>query len=136
MAKGDFSRRFEQWMYGRNGSDDIARVCANLALILVLIDVFARTAWLSWIAVVLIVYAFWRLASKDVAARARENEAFMSKLGPARPWVSSPVATIKDHKDYKYMKCPNCGQKCRVPRGKGKVRVTCRKCHQKFEAKA
>lgn len=136
MANGGFSQKFEQWLYGRNGSDDVARLCANVALVLVVVDLFTGTRWLSGIALCLIVYALYRAFSKDVAARARENEAFMSKLGPARPWVASPVATIKDHRDYKYMKCPDCGQRCRVPRGKGKVRVTCRACHKKFEAKA
>ncbi|BCV18679.1 hypothetical protein AAK684_01410 [Leptogranulimonas caecicola] len=136
MANGSWQDRLTQWMAGRNGTDDIARLCSNTALILIVIYVIWPHWWISLIALVLIGYAWYRIASKDVAARARENEAFMSKLGPLRPWVSAPVATFKDHRAYAYLTCPSCGQKARVPRGKGKVRVRCRRCHTTFEGKA
>lgn len=34
---------------------------------------------------------------------------------------------------YDVIKCPECGQKLRLPAGKGKLRVTCRECSHKFE---
>lgn len=142
MAKGDFNKKLQDWMYGRNGPDDIVRVCANIALVIVVVDLLLQVLfhidvhWVTYIALALIAYAWWRLASKNVAARARENEAFMSKLGPARPWVSSPSATLQEHRKFKRLTCPSCGQKARVPRGTGTVRVTCRRCHTKFEGKA
>ena len=39
-------------------------------------------------------------------------------------------------KDHKYFFCPKCGQSVRVPKGAGKIRVTCPKCGEKFEKKA
>ncbi|MBR3231854.1 MAG: hypothetical protein IKF75_04170, partial [Lachnospiraceae bacterium] len=39
----------------------------------------------------------------------------------------------KDRKTYRYFKCPGCGQEVRVPKGKGRIRITCPKCHQSFE---
>lgn len=136
MAKGDFQRRATEWLRGRNGSDDLTRVTSNLALVLLVIELFARTGWLSWFALGLIAYSWWRISSKKIEARAIENEVFMSRLGPVRPWVASPKAAFAEVRAYKHLKCPSCGQVVRVPRGKGKLRVTCPTCHNKFDAKA
>ena len=42
----------------------------------------------------------------------------------------------KDRKTTAYLKCPNCGQMLSVPKGKGKIRVTCPKCHAKMETRS
>ena len=34
---------------------------------------------------------------------------------------------------YKVLKCPKCRLRMRVPRHKGRVRITCRGCGEKFE---
>jgi predicted RNA-binding Zn-ribbon protein involved in translation (DUF1610 family) len=136
MAKGDFTRSFAAWMQGRNGADDLARVTSTLAVILVIVALFSGWVWATWIALALIVYSDWRMLSKNVAARARESERFMEALGPLRPWVATPKAAFAEARAYKHFKCPNCHQKVRVPRGKGKVRITCSKCGTSFEGKA
>lgn len=123
-------------MQGRNGSDDVARVCAAVALVLALIYMFVPAWPLSAVALALVVYCWWRMTSKDVAARARENERFMGALGPLRPWVANPGSAFSSWRSYKTLTCPSCGQRARVPRGKGKVRVRCRRCGTRFEGKA
>lgn len=42
----------------------------------------------------------------------------------------------QERKQYRYLTCKQCGQKLRVPRGKGKIRVTCTKCRNQFLAKS
>ena len=44
--------------------------------------------------------------------------------------------TIRRDKEHRYFKCPNCGQMLSVPKGKGKIRVTCPKCHAKMETRS
>ena len=41
-----------------------------------------------------------------------------------------------EYRNYRYLICPQCSQRLRVPRGKGKIRVTCTKCRNQFIAKS
>lgn len=136
MANQDWQRKVAKWLRGRQGPDDIVIFCTNLAFVLVVINLFAHTGWLGWVALALIAYAVFRIQSKNLGARARENAAFLKALGPARPWVQNPKAAFAEAKAYKHVKCASCGQRVRVPRGKGKLRVTCPKCRTKFEVRS
>ncbi|WP_418825553.1 hypothetical protein [Paratractidigestivibacter sp.] len=143
MAKKDWEeknaeaqRKAAEWLRGRQGPDDLAIACVYLALLLVVINLFAKAAWVGWLALALIVYAGFRIQSKNLGSRSRENAAFLKAIGPARPWLQNPKAAAAEAKQFKHAKCPHCGQKVRVPRGKGRLRVTCPKCREKFEVKA
>ena len=125
MSQSDFNRKAQRFMNGRRGPDDLASFCVWAAVILIVIDLFAHTGWLSWVSVALVVYAVWRMCSKNVYARMSENDAFLKALGPIRPWVQNPSRAAHELRSYKHATCPSCGQKVRVPRGKGKLRVTC-----------
>ncbi|MDO4798818.1 MAG: hypothetical protein Q4A01_12455, partial [Coriobacteriales bacterium] len=57
-------------------------------------------------------------------------------VSPVMPWFRNPGDAAKEFKGYKHLTCPECGQRVRVPRKKGKIRITCPKCHAKFEAKS
>ena len=136
MAQGDWQRKAAEWLKGRQGPDDLAVSSVNLAVVLVLVNVFARQAWLGWLALALVLYAMFRIQSTNLGARSRENASFLKALGPVRPWVQNPKAALAEHKAYKHAACPSCKQRVRVPRGKGKLRVTCPACHTKFEVKS
>ena len=51
---------------------------------------------------VLVAYAMFRIQSRNLGARARENEAFLKALGPARPWVQNPRAAWTELRSYKH----------------------------------
>lgn len=135
MAKGDFSRRLIDWMQGRNGSDELGTCALVVALLLIVINVFLHTLFLNLVAIALMVYAWWRMSSKDLEARESENATFVELTGPVARWLRNPAAAASESREYKHLKCPECGQKVRVPRKKGKIRVTCPSCHNKFEAR-
>lgn len=132
MAKGDMSARLAAWMRGRNGTDELATCALVLALLLVIINLFVHTFFLSVLALLLLVYAWWRMASRNIEAREKENRAFVRLLGPVRPWVRNPAAAFKEARTYKHLTCAKCGRKMRVPRGKGKLRVRCPQCNEQF----
>ena len=136
MAKGDFTRKVQEWFRGRQGPDDLANFIVYVCLILVIINLFVNATWLSLVACVLLAYAIFRMCSKNLPARMKENAAFLKALGPLRPWYQHPKEAFAEAKQYKHVKCKECGQRLRVPRGKGKIRVTCTKCRAKFEIKS
>ena len=57
-------------------------------------------------------------------------------IGPVRPWLRNPAKAMGEARAYKHLKCPECGQRVRVPRGKGKIRVRCPQCKTKFDARS
>ena len=136
MASGDWQRRLMEWLRGRQGPDDLAVFSVNLAIVIVLVNVFARTGWLGWVGLALVAYAMFRIQSRNLGARARVNEAFLRALGPARPWVQNPRAAWAELRAYKHVRCSSCRQRVRVPRGKGRLRVTCPRCKTKFEVRS
>ena len=136
MASGDWQRKVAEWLRGRQGPDDLAVFCVNLAMVIVLVNVFAHVGALSFVALAVLAYGIFRIQSKNLGARARENEAFLNALGPVRPWVQNPRAAYRELRAYKHVRCTSCKQRVRVPRGKGKLRVTCPKCRTKFEVRS
>ncbi len=136
MASGDWQRKVAEWLRGRQGPDDLAVFCVNLAIVVLLVNAFLRTSWLGWTALLLVAYSVFRIQSKNLGTRARENEAFLKALGPARPWFQNPRAAWGELRTYKHVRCGSCRQRVRVPRGKGRLRVTCPKCGTKFEVRS
>ena len=134
--KGDFNRKIGNWMAGRNGVDALANASTFFAIVFYALGLLSGVSSLIWIALVLLAYAFFRMTSKNIASRARENESFLASTGSFGSWFVNPSAAWHELRSYRHFKCPNCHQRVRIPRGKGKIRVTCPKCHQKFEAKS
>lgn len=143
MAKRDFKRSKEdawqkavEWARGRNGADELSGACTSLGVILVIIDLFARTTCLSAAALALLAYSMFRISSKNITARGRENSQALRVAGPVLSFLSNPVAMLRETRSFVHLQCPSCGQRVRIPRGKGKVRITCPKCHARFDGKA
>ncbi|VYT70094.1 Uncharacterised protein [Peptoniphilus gorbachii] len=123
-------------MIGRYGQDELGKFILSLALILLIINLFVKTAALSAAALVLIIYSYYRIFSRDVRARYAENKKFLSTVDPLRRKFFSSKNKYDNRKVYKYIKCPKCKFEMKVPKNKGKIRVTCKKCGEKFIVKS
>ncbi|MEG2120080.1 MAG: hypothetical protein RRY53_06960 [Pseudoflavonifractor sp.] len=121
-------------MYGRYGVDPLSLGLMVLYFVLYLLSGILRWGWLSWLALLPVVFALLRMFSRNVPKRRAENAKFMALVGPAVRWFKMR-RTIHRDKEHAYFKCPNCGQYLRVPKGKGKLTVTCRNCGVSFEEK-
>ena len=84
------------------------------------------------LALALLVYAYYRMFSKDLSKRSAENQWYLKKEMKVRGWWQRKKKAIAGRKEYKIYKCPKCGQKLRVPRHKGKIAIRCRKCGEEF----
>lgn len=123
-------------MIGRYGQDELGKFILSLALILLIINLFVKAAVLSAAALVLIIYSYYRIFSRDVRARYAENKKFLTSLDPLRRKFFSSKNKYDNRKVYKYIKCPKCKFEMKVPKNKGKIRVTCKKCGEKFIVKS
>ena len=117
----------QRFMYGRYGNDQFNLFLIGTYLVLYLLFVLTGFAPLYWLSLVLIAYSLFRLLSRNPARRRSENARFLSIVNPVLRWLRLR-RTIHRDKEHRYFKCPNCGQQLRVPRGKGKITVTCRGC--------
>lgn len=119
---GDALRRF---MYGRYGTDSLNKALLIVALVLMFLAIVGGrfVPWLSLagtLAYVPLVYSIFRMYSRNIEKRRRENAAWQRFLLP-----------LKDRNN-RYFKCPKCRQTVRVPRGKGKINIRCPKCNERF----
>ena len=115
---------FRSFMAGRYGTDKLGLTMLCAALIMSLLGSFIPLAPVK-LALTLAYYGlmFWtlfRMFSRNTYARYEENRKFLRFFDQ-----------IKD-RDHRYFNCPKCRQTVRVPRGKGKIAITCPKCRERF----
>lgn len=125
----------QRFMYGRYGNDQLNVFLLVSYLALYLVYVITGFDLLYWVATVAMVACIFRMLSRNFSRRRTENAKFMKKAGPIIQWFRLRRTIHKD-KDHTYFKCPNCSQQLRVPKGKGKITVTCRSCGAVFQEKS
>ena len=124
--------KFYQFMQGRYGVDQL-----NSFLMIVCIGSFIVNIFLGSLVLTIVAYASWlvvifRMFSKNIYARDRENEKYLNFFSPLSRWLKLKLMNRQDPSN-KYFSCPKCKQMVRVPKGHGKVVVTCPNCQNKFE---
>ena len=132
----------QRLMYGRNGSDQLGRTAIVAALVLDVVSMFViRNRHLQlvgillyWVAMVLLLYAIFRVFSKNLYKRREENSKFLQWTWKVKNGRSAAKARHADTA-HKYFTCKNCKTICRVPVGKGKVIITCPKCGAQIHGK-
>ena len=125
----------QRFMYGRYGSDQLNRFLTIAYLVLFGLYFVTGFDLFYLLCSVLIFVVLFRMLSRNLAKRRAENQKFLRKADPAIRWFRLQ-RTIRRDKEHRYFKCPNCGQQLRVPRGKGKITVTCRGCGAVFQEKS
>ena len=124
-----------RFMYGRYGQDQLNLFLLVSYLVLYCIFLFTRFVPLYWVSLALLAWTLFRLLSRNAPRRRAENAKFLKLIGPLQRWFDLRRTIYRD-KEHCYFKCPHCGQQLRVPRGKGKITVTCRSCGASFEEKS
>jgi hypothetical protein len=125
----------KKWMDGRYGYDQLSMALLVLSFLLIVAAEFSSRIEITYLSLAPLGLCVYRTLSKQIQKRRLENYKFMMLLSPAYSCFNKKRGDIKDFRTYKYFRCPNCKLKLRVPRGKGKVIVTCFKCHTEFTKK-
>ena len=129
--------KFYRFMQGRYGVDQFAKFTMGVALVSIVLAIFVNTgssagSLLDMLGLVAIVYTYFRILSRNISKRAQENQKYLSATAKLRQRLNKEKNMMKQRKDYHIYTCPSCGQKVRIPRGKGKIEISCPKCHSKF----
>ena len=135
-------QRLINFFSGRNGADTLAKTALWTAIALLFISwitsgllggIPSLILWLLALAVM--IYGYWRVMSRNIYRRRAENERFLASTNGIRSWFRGIKIRITQGRQYKFFKCPSCRTVLRVPRGKGKVQITCKKCGNRFSGK-
>ena len=115
---------FGRFVQGRYGTDKLNTAILGVGVIACIVGMFIPSAYVKMVFTVLsyglMFWAIFRTFSRNTYKRYRENRKYLMIL-----------ERIKD-KEHRYFDCPRCHQPVRVPRGKGKIAITCPKCKEKF----
>lgn len=127
--------KFIRFMQGRYGVDQLSKFTMGVAVVAIVLSLFVRGtggALLNTIGILAIVYTYFRIFSKDIQRRYAENQKYLSLTGKIRQWIYKEKNIMEQRKTYHIYSCPGCGQKIRIPKGKGRIEIDCPKCHTKF----
>ncbi len=125
--------KIKKFMYGRNGGDQLSVALLIVSILITFVGRFSKMQWIISLSYIPLALSMFRVFSKDVTKRRMENYKFAMLLSPIYSRFKNTQKRLKDSKTHKYYKCPNCSQQLRLPKGKGKIIVTCSKCGNKFE---
>lgn len=149
----------QDFMNGRRGVDELSTALGALSMLLALIGSIFSVSVLGWIALIIVLVALVRAFLPDSPAQDRANKAFCDAVANVpvlgslfgsgartrRPQAGSAEFERKkrtaqkmweNRKTTMYFKCKNCGQILSVPRGKGRIRITCPRCGTKVEKRS
>ena len=115
--------KFRQFMYGRYGSDKLNLFLLGLGVALCLLSSFSRLYFLGIFAYIPLIWAIFRMYSRNIYKRQRENRQFLQFF-----------TRLRDRQN-RYFACPRCRQRVRVPRGKGKIVIKCPSCGERCAKK-
>lgn len=124
--------RFDRFMYGRYGSDQLSKLLLGVCFACLILNIFTGSRLLYLIAVVMLVFAYIRIFSKDHTRRYAENMKYLQIRDRILKKLGLTEKQIQQRKMYHIYHCPGCSQKIRIPRGKGRIEITCPKCGNKF----
>ncbi len=119
--------RLKSWLgrvfAGCYGVDQLSLTILYLDVALCIVGLFARSGWITLLSYVPMFFVLFRMLSKNRYQRYQENRRFLQLKD-----------RLKDRSN-RYYRCPKCRQMVRVPKGKGKISITCPRCKEKFVKK-
>lgn len=123
--------RFQQFMSGRYGNDMLNSALCIFGCILTFVFSIFRLHELSFISYIPFAIALFRAFSKSLEKRQRENIKFLSL---AEPWMKHFRKKASQWQDtnHRYYNCPGCSKTLRVPKNRGKIKISCPHCGREF----
>ena len=125
------SDKIRQFMVGRYGNDQLNLAIVLVGCMLTLILSFFDIAFIRYIGLIPYIIAAARFFSKDRTKRQQENMKFLKFIAPYQKIAVTKLTQLQD-KEHRYYPCPQCRRTLRVPKGRGKIKISCPHCGREF----
>lgn len=135
-ARDIMKKRFLDFMAGRYGADELTKFMTTACLICLVLNIFTHWQILYVLALAILFVSYFRMFSRNYSKRNAENQKYLDTVRNIKNRFAKTKRRAAQSKDFHIYKCPSCGQKIRIPRGKGKICITCPKCRTEFEKRS
>ena len=132
-------QRIARFMLGRNGQDPLNIFILIVATLALVLGSFLRNFVgdiLRLITLALIAVSWFRMLSKNLPRRRAENARYLRWRYQVSGFFRCQKTRWEQRRDYRFFTCPSCRSTLRVPRGRGRIRIVCRKCGSSFTRKS
>jgi len=124
--------RLSRFMQGRYGTDHLNRFIIGASMAILLVSLVTGWRIFYSVGLMLMILSYFRLFSRNISNRYQENQKYLGIKNRFISFFTKKGKTFNQKKLYRFFKCPSCKQKVRVPKGKGKIEISCPKCGAKF----
>lgn len=128
--------KLRRLMIGRYGMDQLGKFLSWTAIILLFITLFFRNRIIELIPFFILIICYFRIFSRNINKRYIENQKFLAYQNRFLGYFKNIRTRSMQNKNYHIYACPTCKQKIRIPKGKGKICITCPKCKAEFVRKS
>ena len=136
----NFMQKFKSALYkisyGRYGTDELSRFLLISGLVCFGLFFITGVGFLYPLSIMLLIYNVFRSYSKNYNKRYKEREIYLFYKSKADKKISLYRRMWNERKTHKFFKCPTCKTVVRVPKGRGKIEISCPKCHNNFVRKS
>ena len=117
--------RIKKWFQNKYGMDELGSMLSISGMILLVLASYFKSSILKSLAAAGLIFFVYRFFSSQRWERQEENRQFCKYI---KLWKMR----YECKKEYRIYLCKRCGRFVRVPKGKGKIQVTCTACGAKM----
>lgn len=128
--------RMQRFMAGRYGNDQLNQFIFIVAIISMVLEIITRQSLFYTLTLLLLILAYVRVFSRNINKRYEENMKFLQKKDAILNKFRKQKYYAAQRRNFHIYTCPQCKQKIRIPKGKGKISITCPKCRTSFIKKS
>ena len=123
------------FMYGRYGVDKLYWGLFWLWVLIAVVNIFVASAVLYVVELLIMFFMYFRVFSKNIYRRRRENERFVGAISAVRDFFRLQWSRVRDIRYKRYRRCPSCKAVLRLPIKRGKHTAKCPSCGKNFNVR-
>jgi len=124
--------KFRIFMSGRYGVDELSKAYLAITAIMIIASMITKLTLFYIAGLALLIYMYLRMFSRDISKMSSQNRKYIAWRDRQSTKLNNAKQRFLQRKTHHFFRCPECKQKVRVPRGKGKISITCPVCKTAF----